>query len=170
VAIAPAVMPSLAKAHETLWVHRRLGRQGAMCGGRTTTGPAWDAGSAFSRMRGRSSIRTRRARPATSGHRWKGALHDKSHPEPRLSRGAAAGRERWRGPAPVGTGVVEGVCGHLVKDRLEQSGMHWTEGGAQGVLDLRAVRINGHWETYWQFHRHQQHQRLYGPSVPRRAG
>ena len=44
--------------------------------------------------------------------------------------------------------------------------MRWTKGGAQGVLDLRAVRLNGHWEAYWQFHRHQQHQGLYGQSVP----
>jgi hypothetical protein len=67
---------------------------------------------------------------------------------------------------PIGTGVVEGACGHLVKDRMEQSGMRWTKGGAQVMLDLRAVRLNGHWETYWQFHRHQQHQRLYGQSAP----
>lgn len=67
---------------------------------------------------------------------------------------------------PIGTGVVEGACGHLVKDRMEQSGMRWTQGGAQGVLDLRAVRINGHWDAYWQFHRHQQHQRLYGRAAP----
>jgi hypothetical protein len=63
---------------------------------------------------------------------------------------------------PIGTGVVEGACGHLVKDRMEQAGMRWTQAGAQGVLDLRAVRLNGHWDTYWQFHRQQQHQRLYG--------
>jgi hypothetical protein len=63
---------------------------------------------------------------------------------------------------PIGTGVVEGACGHLVKDRMEQAGMRWTKDGAQAVLDLRAVRINGDWEAYWQFHRHQQHQRLYG--------
>jgi hypothetical protein len=67
---------------------------------------------------------------------------------------------------PIGTGVVEGACGHLVKDRMEQSGMRWTKAGAQAVLDLRAVRINGHWETYWQFHRQQHHQRLYAPSAP----
>jgi hypothetical protein len=66
---------------------------------------------------------------------------------------------------PIGTGVVEGACGHLVKDRMEQSGMRWTQVGAQGVLDLRAVRLNGHWEAYWQFHRQQQHQRLYGGSI-----
>ncbi len=67
---------------------------------------------------------------------------------------------------PIGTGVVEGACGHLVKDRMEQSGMRWTKAGAQAVLDLRAVRINGHWDAYWQFHRQQQHQRVYGTSTP----
>ncbi|MCA1599807.1 MAG: ISKra4 family transposase, partial [Chloroflexi bacterium] len=46
---------------------------------------------------------------------------------------------------PIGTGVVEGACGHLVKDRMEQAGMRWTQAGAQAVLDLRAVRLNGDW-------------------------
>ena len=63
---------------------------------------------------------------------------------------------------PIGTGVVEGACGHLVKDRMEQAGMRWTQDGAQAMLDLRAVRINGDWDAYWQFHRQQQHERLYG--------
>jgi hypothetical protein len=60
---------------------------------------------------------------------------------------------------PIGTGVVEGACRHVVKDRMEQSGMRWTEVGAQAVLDLRAIRINGQWETYWASHRQQQHER-----------
>lgn len=67
---------------------------------------------------------------------------------------------------PIGTGVVEGACGHLVKDRMEQSGMRWRQAGAQAMLDLRAVRLNGDWEAYWQFHQHQQHRRLYGSSAP----
>jgi hypothetical protein len=67
---------------------------------------------------------------------------------------------------PSGTGVVEGACGHLVKDRMEQSGMRWTKAGAQAVLDLRAVRLNGHWEAYWQLHQHQQHLRVYGRPAP----
>jgi hypothetical protein len=69
-------------------------------------------------------------------------------------------RQGW----PIGTGIVEGACGHVVKDRMEQSGMRWTIDGAQAMLDLRTVRINGDWEAYWQFHRRHQHQRLYGPS------
>jgi hypothetical protein len=67
---------------------------------------------------------------------------------------------------PIGTGGVEGACRHLVKDRMEQSGMRWTKVGAQAILDLRAVRLNGQWDAYWQFHRQQQHQRLYGTSMP----
>ncbi len=66
---------------------------------------------------------------------------------------------------PIGTGVVEGACGHLVKDRMEQAGMRWTMAGAQAVLDLRAVRLNHDWDAYWQVHRQQQHQRVYGASV-----
>jgi hypothetical protein len=68
---------------------------------------------------------------------------------------------------PIGTGVVEGACGHLVKDRMEQSGMRWTKPGAQSLLDLRAVRINDDWDAYQRFHRQRQHQRLYRPcSIP----
>ena len=67
---------------------------------------------------------------------------------------------------PMGTGVVEGACGHLVKDRLEQAGRRWTTGGAQAVLDLRAGRIHGHWEASWQFPRQQHHQWLSGRSAP----
>ena len=67
---------------------------------------------------------------------------------------------------PIGTGVVEGACGHLVKDRMQQAGMRWTQDGAQAVLDLRAVRLNEDWDAYWQFHRRRQHARLYGADTP----
>jgi hypothetical protein len=67
---------------------------------------------------------------------------------------------------PIGTGVVEGACGHLVKDRMEQAGMRWTQPGAQAVLDLRGVRLSGDWDAYWPWHRHQEHARLYGTTVP----
>ena len=40
----------------------------------------------------------------------------------------------WRS---MGTGVVEGACRHLVNDHMEPSGMRWTTGGAQRLLDLR---------------------------------
>jgi hypothetical protein len=40
---------------------------------------------------------------------------------------------------PIGSGVAEGACRHLVKDRMEQTGMHWTINGAQAMLSLRAI-------------------------------
>ena len=63
---------------------------------------------------------------------------------------------------PIGTGVVEGACGHLVKDRMEGAGMRWTKQGAQSVLDLRAARMNKDWDDYQQHYRIIQHHRLYG--------
>eukprot|EP00913_Durusdinium_trenchii_P011147 g10469.t1 len=41
---------------------------------------------------------------------------------------------------PIATGVIEGACRHLVKDRMERSGMRWTLEGAQAMLNLRALR------------------------------
>lgn len=61
---------------------------------------------------------------------------------------------------PIATGVVKGACGHLVKVRMEQAGMRWMQAGAQAVLDLRALRLNGDWDEYWAYHRQQQHHRL----------
>ena len=67
---------------------------------------------------------------------------------------------------PIGTGVIESACGHLVKDRMEQAGMRWTKAGAHAVLDLRAIRLTDDWDAYWAFHRQRQHQRLYGTASP----
>lgn len=66
---------------------------------------------------------------------------------------------------PIGTGVVEGACGHLVKDRMEQAGMRWTKAGAHAILDLRAIRLTDDWDAYWAFHRRRQHAHLYGSSA-----
>ena len=49
---------------------------------------------------------------------------------------------------PIGSGVVEGACRHLVKDRMEQSGMRWRIVGAQAVLSLRAIYLNGDWDAF----------------------
>lgn len=62
---------------------------------------------------------------------------------------------------PIGSGVVEGACRHVVKDRMEQTGMHWRIPGAQSILHLRALYLNGDWETFQQYRVEQQCQRLY---------
>jgi hypothetical protein len=63
---------------------------------------------------------------------------------------------------PIGSGVVEGACRHLVKDRMERTGMRWLPSGAQAMLDLRATYLNGEWDAFWDFHMLQEDQRLYG--------
>jgi hypothetical protein len=63
---------------------------------------------------------------------------------------------------PIGSGVVEGACRHLVKDRLERTGMRWLPSGAQAMLDLRATYLNGEWDAFWDFHVAQEDERLYG--------
>lgn len=49
---------------------------------------------------------------------------------------------------PIGSGVVEGACRHLVKDRMERTGMRWCIDGAQCIQDLRAVYLNDDWDAF----------------------
>ena len=62
---------------------------------------------------------------------------------------------------PIASGVIEGACRHLVKDRMERAGMHWTPQGAQAMLDVRSVYVDGDWEKYQAFRIHSATQRLY---------
>jgi len=67
---------------------------------------------------------------------------------------------------PIGTGVIEGACRHLVKDRCELSGMLWTVDGAEALLALRAVNENDDWDDFHSFRRTQRHKKLYGTPMP----
>jgi hypothetical protein len=62
---------------------------------------------------------------------------------------------------PIGSGVVEGACRHLVKDRMELTGMRWTTEGAQAMLDLRAINLNGDWDEFQQCRIEDQQEILY---------
>ncbi|MBI4340531.1 MAG: ISKra4 family transposase [Chloroflexi bacterium] len=64
---------------------------------------------------------------------------------------------------PIATGVVEGACKNLVKDRMERSGMRWTAEMAEAILKLRATYLSKDFEEYWAFHLQQEHARLYPP-------
>jgi hypothetical protein len=62
---------------------------------------------------------------------------------------------------PIASGVIEGACRHYVKDRMERAGMHWTHEGAQAMLDVRSVYLNGDWEAFQQFRITRETERLY---------
>jgi hypothetical protein len=53
---------------------------------------------------------------------------------------------------PIATGVIEGACRYLVKDRMEKTGARWSLVGAEAVLRLRALRASGDLNDYWAFH------------------
>lgn len=47
---------------------------------------------------------------------------------------------------PIASGVIEGACRHLVKDRMERSGMRWTLEGARNMLNVRAAFQSSYWD------------------------
>src|SRR5450631_3078062 len=65
---------------------------------------------------------------------------------------------------PIASGPVEGACKNLIKDRMERSGMRWTEQMAEAIVQLRAIYLSGDFDQYWTFHIEQDQQRLY-PAV-----
>ena len=60
---------------------------------------------------------------------------------------------------PIATGVIEGACRYLVKDRMERGGARWTLAGSEVVLRLRALRANGDFDAYWQVHLREEQRR-----------
>jgi len=62
---------------------------------------------------------------------------------------------------PIATGNIEGAAKNLVKDRMERSGMRWSEPGAEAMLQLRAVYLSGDFDAYWAFHIAREQDRCY---------
>jgi hypothetical protein len=62
---------------------------------------------------------------------------------------------------PIASGVIEGACRYVIKDRMERAGMRWTVAGAQAMLDLRSTYINGQWEDFQEYRIEQENLRLY---------
>lgn len=71
---------------------------------------------------------------------------------------------------PIATGVIEGACRHLIKDRMDITGARWSLAGAEAVLRLRALRSSGDFAEYWAFHEARDYQRhhavFYANSTP----
>lgn len=62
---------------------------------------------------------------------------------------------------PIASGVIEGACRYVVKDRMERAGMRWTVEGAQAMLDLRSTYVNGQWKEFQNYRIDQENLRLY---------
>ena len=53
---------------------------------------------------------------------------------------------------PVATGVIEGACRYVIRDRMEITGARWSLEGAEAILRLRSLRASGDLEKYWRHH------------------
>ncbi len=62
---------------------------------------------------------------------------------------------------PIGSGVAEGACRNLVKDRMDCTGMHWKLPGARSMLWTRAIYLNGEWNEFVEFRIQNEQRKLY---------
>ena len=62
---------------------------------------------------------------------------------------------------PIATGVIEGACRYLIKDRMDITGARWGLQGAEAVLKLRAIISSNDFEKYFDFHKRQEGYRNY---------
>lgn len=66
---------------------------------------------------------------------------------------------------PIGSGVIEGACRHLVKDRMERSGMRWKIEGATSMLKLRATYLNQNWDQFIEHRIKTEQKQLYATAA-----
>ncbi len=68
---------------------------------------------------------------------------------------------------PIATGVIEGACRFVIEDRFGITGARWSPDGAEAILKLRAVVINGDLDDYMNYYktryRNQIHLARYDP-------
>jgi hypothetical protein len=62
---------------------------------------------------------------------------------------------------PIATGVIEGACRHIVKDRMDITGARWGLEGAEAILKLRALTASGDFDAYWRYHLRREHERIH---------
>jgi len=140
---------------EYLWLAGR-----ALFGGSTPEAETWVGHRLLALLTGRSGgdvaatirwwARSREATLDAAGRKAikKACRYLGNRSRTRLMRYADALRDGL----PIATGVIEGACRYLVKDRMDRTGACWSLEGAEAVLRLRALRASGDFDEYWHFH------------------
>lgn len=62
---------------------------------------------------------------------------------------------------PIASGVIEGACRTVIKDRMERSGMRWVFAGAHAMMNLRSVYLSDLWDEFLQYRVNKERVRLY---------
>jgi len=50
----------------------------------------------------------------------------------------------------IGSGVVEAGCKTVIGARCKQSGMFWSQAGAENILALRCIKNSRQWDSFWK--------------------
>ncbi len=68
---------------------------------------------------------------------------------------------------PIATGMIEGACRFVIEDRFGITGARWSPDGAEDILKLRAVVVNGDLDDYMRYYknryREERHLARYDP-------
>ena len=72
---------------------------------------------------------------------------------------------------PIATGLIEGSCRYVIEDRFGITGARWSPDGAEDILKIRAVVVNGDLDNYMTYYKtrylHEHHLARYDPaSIP----
>jgi hypothetical protein len=90
-----------------------------------------------------------------------------NHKHMRYDRALAAG---W----PIATGMIEGACRFVIEDRFGITGARWSPDGAEDILKLRAVVVNGDLDDYMRYYkeryRDERHLARYDPATIEHLG
>ena len=89
---------------------------------------------------------------------------ENNHAHMRYDKALAAG---W----PIATGLIEGSCRYVIEDRFGITGARWSPDGAEDILKIRAVVVNGDLDDYMTYYKtrylHEHHLARYDPaSIP----
>ena len=66
---------------------------------------------------------------------------------------------------PIGSGIAEGACRNVVKDRIDCTGMHWRLPGSRAMLKTRALYLNGEWDDFVEYRIRREQETLYQTSA-----
>ena len=69
-----------------------------------------------------------------------------NHRHMRYDKALAAG---W----PIATGMIEGACRFVIEDRFGITGARWSPDGAEIILKLRAIVVNGDLDDYMNYYK-----------------
>ena len=67
--------------------------------------------------------------------------------------------EYLRDGLPIASGVIEGACRSLVRDRMDITGARWGLRGGEAVFKLRSLAASGDLDRYLDYHAHRELQR-----------